>query len=399
LLFLDLDHFKRVNDTLGHQAGDLLLRDVATTLAGRLRAGDLIARIGGDEFVVLMDDLLSLADAEGLARRLISVFETPFRIMDQDCHIGVSIGISHYPQDADDFETLLSRADMAMYHAKQSGRQTFRWFEPAMAEEARACMRIEVALQDALQRNELSLEYQPIVRLSDGTLSAVLVHSCWRDPELGEIPASRFMRRADEAGLGSLLGSWMLARACREIAGWDTAGVAVPRVSVKLSTRWLDREQTLDELRAILRQARITAERLDIEIDESALRGPSGSLVANLNALSALGVTLTVGEFGFGLAALSDLRHLPVRRVKLQESLLSDLMADVPDERMANALIGLARALDLRILVEGVASAAQAEALRRMGYDEVLGPWSGCPSPAASWPSGAAVVLPPDDQP
>ncbi|NCA68623.1 MAG: diguanylate cyclase [Sphingobacteriia bacterium] len=393
-LFLDLDLFKRVNDTLGHHAGDALLRDVAKSLAKRLRGRDSIARIGGDEFVVLMEDLVEPREAGALAQRLIDLFKTPFRVMGQDCHIGVSIGISLFPTDGRDMDALLSRADMAMYHAKQRGRLTFCFFDPVMEEGARLCMRMENALHEAIEHGQVSLEYQPVMRLADGGLSAAEAHVVWEHPQLEQIPPERFLRRSADAGLCRLFGAWMLRRICHQIVAWDRAGLQVPRITIKLSTRWFEREDVIDEIRAILQETGVGAERIEIEIDESLLRESPEQVPANLHALGTLGMALAVAETGLALGALADLKRLPVRRLKLSNEMLISLAGDPDGVTLGRAVVALARALKLSILVEGVATAVQAELVKGAGCDEAQGSLYGCPVPPEAWLSGEVAIHP-----
>jgi diguanylate cyclase (GGDEF)-like protein len=297
ILFLDLDLFKNVNDTLGHPVGDALLQSVAAAMQTKIRAADSIARLGGDEFVVLMEDVDDPNMAAQLARRLLGVFSSPFDAEGRELYITASIGISIFPLDGEDMDALLSNAGVAMYQAKEHGRNTYRFFESVMTERAMERLRLENALRGALARNEMTLVFQPQVKLSNRSMYSAEVLLRWHHPELGQVPPERFIPVAEELGLIRELGAWVLEQACLQLAEWDRSGFLVQRLAVNLSAQQLERVDLLDSIRPILARAQIEGDRLELEVTESMLMRHADQIISNLRALrepsSRSGVDLT----------------------------------------------------------------------------------------------------------
>ena len=382
LLFLDLDMFKNVNDSLGHPVGDALLQRVAEAMEAQIRAADSIARLGGDEFVVLMEDIEDPNAAATLARRLLGTLANPFKVQSRELYITASIGISIYPVDGTDMDTLLSNADVAMYQAKDQGRNTYRFFEPAMTEGALERLRLENALRGALARGELRLEYQPQFRLDDGCMHGVEVLARWQHPEFGEVSPGRFIPIAEESGMIVELGSWVLEAACRQLAAWDEAGFLVPRLAVNLSMQQLERRDLTDQVIAALRRTGVEPDRLELEVTETMLMRHAERVIANLEDLRALGITLAVDDFGSGFSSMIYLKRLPISRLKIDKTFIDQVTRDPADDAIARAIITLGRGLGLDVLAEGVETEEQADFLRREGCAEAQGYLFGQPMTA-----------------
>ncbi|MBK1629628.1 hypothetical protein CKO31_02525 [Thiohalocapsa halophila] len=400
LLFLDLDLFKNVNDTLGHPVGDALLQSVANAMADALPDADSIARLGGDEFIVLLEDMGEPNTAAQLARTLLEVFSQPFPAQDRELHITASIGISVFPVDGKDMDALLANADVAMYRAKEQGRNTYRFFKPEMTAGAAERLRLENALRGALARDELKLQYQPQVRLDDSCMYGAEVLMRWHHPELGIVPPARFIPIAEELGLIVDLGAWVLARACRQLAAWDARGLLVPRLAVNLSVVQLERPSLVEEVDAAVQESGIEPDRLELEVTESMLMRHAEQVIANLAALRDMGITIAVDDFGSGFSSLAYLKRLPIHRLKIDKVFVDHLTANANDDAIARAVIALGRGLGLEVIAEGVETEVQADFLRREGCAEAQGFLFGRPMSAAELEAfiadGGAVQLKPE---
>ncbi|NEX21902.1 EAL domain-containing protein [Thiorhodococcus mannitoliphagus] len=373
LLFIDLDRFKIVNDTLGHLFGDALLKRTAESLAIEVRAEDTIARLGGDEFVILLEEVGSADDAAVFAERVLHIFTQPFRVHDRDLFVTASIGVSIYPKDGEDIETLLRHADIAMYRAKAMGRNAFALFEPSMAEGAEDRLRLETDLRGAIERAELAVHYQPQIALANGRLIGVEALCRWRHPQLGSIPPSRFIPLAEEIGVIDQLGTWVLEESCRQLAAWDWQGFRIPRLAVNLSVHQLEGTRLVDRVRAVLDATGVTPERLELEVTESTIMRHPERAVDALQALRALGITLAVDDFGTGYSSLAYLKRLPLNRLKINRSFVEHLTQDGNDDAIVRAIIALSDSLELATIAEGVETTDQADFLRRAGCLEVQG--------------------------
>lgn len=373
LLFLDLDRFKTVNDTLGHPVGDLLLKQVAARLTQAVRSSDTVARLGGDEFVVISEDVQEPNDAAILARRLLDLFTTPFEVEGRELFLSLSIGIGIYPLDGVDTDTLIRHADIAMYRAKAAGRNGFRFFDPEMSEGTSERLRLEQELRSALPRGELMLEYQPQVGLPDGELCGVEVLCRWNHPRLGLLSPAQFLPLANEIGLIDQLDLWVLEHACAQVAAWDRGGFSVPRLAVNLSVHRIQGDDVPEQIEAILARTGLDPRRLELELTEASIMGRPERTIATLEQLSRLGIGLAVDDFGTGCSSLACIKQVAIRRLKIDRSFIERLMTGSDDEAIVHAVIGLARSLGLAVLAEGVETAAQAELLIREGCDEAQG--------------------------
>ncbi len=382
--FIDLDHFSRINDTLGHEAGDHLLQQVAIRLRASCReredevgpaqdalAAD-VARLGGDEFTVIAPGLSQPEDAAKLARRILSSLAHPIRVAGQEIFINASIGIAVYPGDGDDIETLLMHADTAMYKAKEQGGSSYQAYSRAMNASALQRLTLENALRRALDRSEFELHYQPIV---DGRTAAPIGAEAlvrWRHPELGLLLPSEFIPLAEENGLIVPLGEWVLRQACAQNRAWQAAGLAPIRVVVNLSSRQLRRSLAETVARA-LQDAGLEARFLGLELTESLLLNHQKEDTDTLHALRAMGLHLAVDDFGTGYSSFSYLKHLPLDTLKIDRSFVREITTSHDDAAITTAIIAMAHALGLNVVGEGVETAAQREVLREQGCDAMQG--------------------------
>lgn len=373
LLFLDLDRFKEVNDTLGHHVGDTLLCRVAEVLSAQIRTVDTIARLGGDEFVIILEDIPAPHFAAHFADRIMGEFSQPLEIAGREFFVTLSIGISLYPGDGLEREALVQHADVAMYQTKKSGRNGFRFFEPTMSEGAIERLHLEHDLRLAVQRDEFILHYQPQVDLTTGAFMGVEALCRWPHPTLGLLQPSLFIPMAEELGLIDELGLKVLELGCRQMVDWEAAGLYVPRLAVNLSVRELEQSQLPGQIAEILQRTGLDASRLELEVTESKLMRQAEMAISALNAMRALGVTLAIDDFGTGYSSLSYLKRLPLNRLKIDRSFVEGLTQDANDDSIARAIIALAHTLGLEVLAEGIEAREQAEFLFREGCVEGQG--------------------------
>ena len=373
LLFLDLDRFKYVNDSLGHSVGDQLLERVAAALAAQVRSSDTIARLGGDEFVVIMDDVGKPRFAARFARRLLGMLDQPFATETRELYITASIGISIYPEDGADMDTLLRHADIAMYRAKENGRNGFSFFEPAMSAGAAERLRLEHELRGALARNEMLLHYQPQIALSDCSLRGVEALCRWQHPRLGLVTPDHFIPVAEDSGLIGELTAWVLEQACRQLILWDQVGFRVPRLAVNLPMREIERTDLVNRVRRTLERTGLAPDRLELEVTESMIMRRPDAAISTLDALRALGVILALDDFGTGHSSLAYLKRLPVNRIKMDKSFVKRLGEDRDDEAIARAVIALGRSIGLGVIAEGIETRTQHDFLRDEFCDEGQG--------------------------
>lgn len=381
VLFLDLDHFKHINDSLGHQVGDGLLVEVARRLLLTVRASDTVARLGGDEFVVVLPDLSSTSDASVIAWKIIDTLGSTYAIDGHEVDSAASVGISLFPQDGEDVGTLMKSADTAMYHAKARGRGTFQYFAPEMNRAALERLNIARNLREAIRLEQFVMFYQPQVDMG-GKITGVEALIRWRRSDgVIRLPAE-FIEIAEETHLIHEIGDWMLENVCRQIRAWREEGIVVPRVAVNLSARQLRDAGLARRIAWLLESHEVPARLLEIEVTESAAMDNPGKAVLVLGELGTLGVTLTIDDFGTGYSSLSYLKRLPIDSLKIDRSFVLDITHDANDLAIARGTIALAHSLGLRVVAEGVETEEQRELLRASGCDELQGYLVAAPMPA-----------------
>ncbi|MBK5965013.1 hypothetical protein CCR95_13195 [Thiocystis minor] len=374
VLFLDLDRFKNINDSLGHPVGDLLLREVASRLAGRVRETDTVARLGGDEFIILIEDMTHEDEADAIARQLLHVLQAPYLLAERRLFVSASIGVSLYPGHGDDGEHLIRNADAAMYEAKAAGKNTYRLYTASLTEAALERLSLEQELRGALEREELELHYQPQCDARTGRIVVFEALLRWRRPASGGfIPPDRFLPLAEEAGLMIVIGDWVLARACRECRDWRNAGFPEMRVAVNLAGVQLEQGDILAATRSALANAGLPGEALELEVTESSAMQRLDEVRQTLFALRALGVTLAIDDFGTGYSSLSYLKRLPFTTLKIDRSFIGEIPEDANDMAIAHAIVVLAHTLQMSVIAEGVETPAQLAFLRGVDCELIQG--------------------------
>lgn len=375
-MFIDLDRFKTINDSLGHDVGDELLKGVASRLAACVRASDTVARLGGDEFAVILENLRGTDDegAQQVAEKMIAAMAEPMLIGPHHLNTSCSIGISLYPADGRDSATLMKHADVAMYYAKEKGRNNYRFFSGEMNLRAQERLSIENYLRLALRRNELVLHFQPRVRMADGVLTGVEALVRWSHPRRGLLDPEKFIDVAEDSGLIVPIGEWVLERACLQLREWQAVLGKGFRISVNLSVGQLaDGERLLRAVEGALSRAGVEPACLELELTESILMQNLGEKAALLDRLGEMGVGLSIDDFGTGYSSLSYLKRLPVDAIKIDSSFVRDIGLDANDEAIVRAIIAMAHSLRLAVVAEGVETASQFESLRALGCDEYQG--------------------------
>ena len=371
LLFCDLDNFKVINDSLGHAAGDALLGLVAQRLRSAVRQSDTIFRIGGDEFVAILEESDDSA-ATVVAAHIIEALATPFALGERSLSIGTSIGIAVYPRDGSDAGHLLRAADTALYAAKSSGRNMARFFNQALDVQAHERMALESGLRRALQLQEFHLHYQAQIDVATGAVIGAEALLRWRSPEFGDVPPARFIGLAEECGLIGEIGSWVLNEACCQTSAW-TRLIPGFVMAINLSGRQLDDPKLADEIKACLKRFDITAQQLELEITESTLLTHSEEMQANLRALDDMDLGLSLDDFGTGYSSLAYLKRLPIARLKIDRGFIQDLPHDTDDAAIVSAIIALAGSLGMDVVAEGVETEEQLAFVRDAGCRFVQG--------------------------
>ncbi|MCZ6666063.1 MAG: EAL domain-containing protein [Gammaproteobacteria bacterium] len=359
LLFLDLDHFKNINDSLGHYAGDELLIQAAARLRQCVRLEDTVARIGGDEFTLLLEDITSLLHATRVAEKILSAFDEPFEIEGRELHVTPSIGISIYPRDGESIDVLLRNADAAMYKAKGRGRNAFAVYTEAMTSEALERMQLEQNLHKALQRDQFVLYYQPQINMLTGELIGAEALIRWEHPEKGLIPPYRFIPMAEESGLIVPIGEWVLNEACRQAKSWLEAGLPLKRIAVNIAGPQISRGDLLKTCEKALDATGLPPEHLELEVTEGFIMREADAAIETLEGLRDLGVSLSVDDFGTGYSSLAYLKRLPINKIKIDRSFVRDIPDDSDDMAITRAVIALGDSLRLEVIAEGVETEAQ----------------------------------------
>ena len=410
LIFLDLDEFKYINDTLGHDAGDELLCNIADYLQHSIRASDLVAklntedasqaslsRLGGDEFTILLPDLGQTEVAAKVAERVLDQLRRPIKIQGKEFFITASLGIALYPDDADSVDTLLKNADIAMYHAKQGGKNSYRFYAKHMDERVQARLSMESKLKRALEREELYLHYQAKVEIATGRITGVEALLRWRNAEMGLVSPARFIPVAEETGLIVRIGEWVLETACRQAQSWPQAGLVLGNIAVNVSSHQFRRGRLIETVEQTLASTGWDAQSLELELTESVIMENAEETIRVLNQLKAMGVTLSVDDFGTGYSSMAYLKRFPLDIVKIDRSFVSDIITDPNDATIVRAVIALARGLNLTSIAEGVETEQQLDFLRDHGCDQIQGYLVNRPVPAGQMGSSRRAAQSDDD--
>jgi diguanylate cyclase (GGDEF)-like protein len=390
VLFLDLDHFKVINDSLGHSLGDLLLQQVAGRLTGCLRAGDTVARLGGDEFTLLLPGVQGPAESERVAGKVLDTLREPFRLEGRELFVTASMGISLYPDDGEDADMLVRNADAAMYRAKEQGRDSHRLYAPPMNEMATERLALEGALRRALANDELVLHYQPLVEIGSGRLHGVEALLRWRHPEKGLLWPSDFLALAESTGLILPIGPWVLRTACAQAQAWHAQDLRDLRVAVNLSARQFQQADLAEHVRRALRDTGLPPHCLELEITETNAMQNTDVTVRTFGELKALGVRISIDDFGIGYSSLGTLKRLPIDTLKIDRSFIRDITTDPDDAAIVTAVIAMAHTLKLRVVAEGVDTEEQLTFLRGYGCDLMQGHLFGPAAPAEECGEGLA---------
>ena len=373
VFFIDLDRFKSINDSLGHDAGDLLLKKMAIRFKQSLRTRDIIARLGGDEFIILTEDIEGINQVEALAQKIHSTVMQPVLLADEECRVTTSIGISLYPRDGEDEQTLMKNADMAMYLAKEQGRNNYQFYAENIQIQAYERFSIETNLRRALERNELHLTYQAKLDFKTNLVTGVEALLRWDNPYLGSVSPTQFIPVAEEIGLIVPIGRWVLKTACAQNVAWQRQGLPPVRIAVNLSLRQVMDDNLINDIRQALEESGMAPDLLELEITESmALHNPARQF-ALMMRLKEMGVRIAIDDFGTGYSALSQLKHFPIDTLKVDRSFIRNLPHDPENKAITEAIIAMGKTLSLTVVAEGVETSEQDDFLREKVCDEMQG--------------------------
>ncbi len=381
ILFFDLDRFKLINDSLGHSTGDKLLRETCDRLKLKLRQGDLLARWGGDEFIMILRQIKSPDQAVKVAQRVIQILEPPFVFEGQELHVSVSVGISIFPSDGDDMETLIKNADTAMYRAKESGRGRCQLYKPKMHENTFQKLSLENRLRKAIDHGELALYYQPIVNTNLNKIVAVETLLRWHHPTFGMLPPGQFVPLAEETGLIVPIGYWLIRNACQHSLEWAQLGYGNLHLAINLSLRQFQQPDFVDHLAEILQDLKFDPTHLELELTESVVMENVDESISKLKKLRDLGIALSVDDFGTGYSSLNYLKTLPIDSLKIDRSFVIDITQSINDQAIAISIITLAKNLRLNVIAEGVETREQMQLLRSLECYVMQGFLFGRPMP------------------
>jgi diguanylate cyclase len=373
VLVVDLDRFKLINDSLGHRAGDELLREVALRLKSAVRAVDTTARVGGDEFVVLLDGPLTHAEAVEIGTRAIKVMEPSLGLLGIDVHISASIGIAFYPRDGASVDTLLARADAAMYSAKERGRNNLQCYAEGMSTMTQDRVKFESELHEALRNRQFELHYQPKVDTLTGRVNSAEALIRWRHPQRGLVPPNEFISIADECGLLDAIGEWVLFEACRQAKAWQSEGLPSVRVAVNLAPSQFRLANLVDQIRRALEASGLNPQLLEVELTETAVMSDAEESIQILEAISRMGVLVSVDDFGTGYSSMSYLRRFPIDKLKIDRCFVDQMTRRPEDASIVQAIISLAHSLHLKVIAEGVETPEQLALLADLGCDQYQG--------------------------
>jgi len=373
ILYIDLDRFKNINDSLGHASGDKLLRKVAERMRSCVRESDTVSRLGGDEFIILLSSVSSPKDAGYIAEHIITEISRPFLINAREIFINASVGIAIYPDDGDDNKSLLAHADAAMYHAKESGRGRYKFFEESMNKELVRRIEMETALRHALERDEFCLYYQPQIDPGNGRVKAIEALIRWKHPELGLVKPAKFIPVAEDCGLIEPIGEWVLTKACSQFQEWRKQKIAPDKLAVNISSRQFMRDNFIEIVEKTITHTRMLPQALELEITESLLLDESINTKSMFSKLSAMGVQLAIDDFGTGYSSLSYLKRFSVHTLKIDRAFTLDIPADEQATTLTLSIIAMAHALNMEVVAEGVESKEQLDLLREHKCDYIQG--------------------------
>lgn len=373
VIFIDLDRFKTINDSLGHPVGDLVLQEAARRIKGSLRAADTVARLGGDEFILLIENVKKPQDVAVVAKKLLTALSQAFLLKEHELHLSASVGISLYSNDGEGSETLIRNADTAMYRAKEEGRNNFQFYTSSLTMAACERLTLQTALHHALQKNEFLLHYQPQYSLKTEKITAAEALIRWNNPDLGFISPDKFIPQAEESGIILSIGEWVLETACRQMYQWLKTGYVLDHVSVNVSGIQIQRGNIVESVTHILKKTGLPASRLEIEITESTAMQQLDRVIKDLGALSQMGVSISIDDFGTGHSSLSYLKRLPLNNLKIDRSFVRDIPTDKNDSAIARAVIALGQSLELGVIAEGVETKEQQQFLADLGCDAAQG--------------------------
>ncbi|MES2206676.1 MAG: EAL domain-containing protein [Pseudomonadota bacterium] len=373
VLFLDLDRFKMINDTLGHAAGDVLLQEVANRLQGCLRKSDTVARLGGDEFVILLEDTADTSDICTVTSKILTTVAQPFTLLNEEVRVTSSIGIGVYPTDGEDDETLMKNADIALYRAKGQGKNNYQLYSAHMNEYSIRRLNLESSLRRALERNEFILHYQAKINLLTGAISGMEALIRWKHPEQGIVPPNDFIPIAEETGLIVPIGKWVLETACKQNKAWQDQGLPIIRVSVNLSPRQFADDHLLQNIKDTLSESGLSAHCLELEITESMVMHTPDKALSIMIALKNMGICLTIDDFGMGYSSLALLKQFPIDVIKIDRSFIRNIPNDKEDKALTETIINMGKNLNLTVVAEGVETQEQYDFLRGKLCDEFQG--------------------------
>ena len=382
LLFIDLDRFKVINDSLGHDAGDMLLVEIGGRLRRALRSSDVVARLGGDEFVVILEEAAERPEVERIAGELLSVLSQPLQLSGHECHTTASIGIAMYPSDGTDMQTLTKNADMAMYLAKEDGKNGFRFFTKEFKTQSIERLTLESALRRALERDQFTLHYQPKVDMASGQITGVEALLRWNHPDLGTVSPGQFIPLAEETGLIVPIGRWVLKEACAQNMAWQRRGLRPVTMAVNLSPRQFADPHLLHDVDEALLASGMSAVLLQLEVTESMVMRNVSRAIKILDAIQSRGIRLAIDDFGTGYSSMSLMKQFPIDTIKIDRSFVRDLPVDSEDQAIAQAIISMGKALGMTVIAEGVETLEQEAFLRSHACDEMQGFLFSKPLPA-----------------
>jgi diguanylate cyclase (GGDEF)-like protein len=391
-MFLDLDRFKEINDSLGHEAGDDLLKKMGRRLGESLRESDLVARLGGDEFIILLPEITEETQVTTVAGKILAAVAKPFTLAEQEFRITISIGIAMFPADGEDEQTLMKNADIAMYHAKEGGKNSFRFYSEKLNTDSLERLSLESGLRNALENNEFRLFYQSKQDMATGRMTGIEALLRWQHPDLGLIPPMQFIPLAEENGLIIPIGRWVFKTACRQNLAWQARGFPKLSMAVNISRRQFFDEDFLKDVGDALQESQMAPELLELEITESVLMHDMDRTIGILKELKQMGVRVAIDDFGTGYSSLSKLREFPLDTLKIDGSFIQNMIPHAEIKNLTTALIDLGRSLGFTVVAEGVESKEQADLLRTHSCDQFQGFYINKPMPpeefTLNWTTG-----------